>query len=201
MDQVAYKSAKNPAGSPKKVEKQKITFINPVIFHSQEDTDEEDNQSLDQKTRKGLTNRELLPKGLSKIKFNPELQPGDWKDGEQLINIHKFLKDMFTWSMDNKMFSMEASNAEVGITTKKICLKKMACMDLTKEMKGWNTNKNFKLLEEREPGSHKSHRDIFANLRARSDSSTPRYGRRSPISPTAIQQFQDLQAKERFIQS
>ncbi|MBW0490615.1 hypothetical protein O181_030330 [Austropuccinia psidii MF-1] len=156
---------------------------------------------MDQMTRKGLTNREILPKGLLNIKFNPELQPGDWTDGEQLINIHKFLKDLFKWSMDNKMFSMEASNAEVGITTKKICLKKMACMDLMKKMKGWNTNKNFKSLEETEPGSHTGHGDILANGRAQSDSGTPRYGRRSPISPTEIQKFQDLQAKGSFIQS
>ncbi|MBW0591743.1 hypothetical protein O181_131458 [Austropuccinia psidii MF-1] len=53
---------------------------------------------------------------------------------------------------------------------------------------------------QREPGSHTSHREILAQGRAQSDSGTPRNGRRSPIFPTTIQQFQALQAKGNFIQ-
>ncbi|MBW0467205.1 hypothetical protein O181_006920 [Austropuccinia psidii MF-1] len=44
---------------------------------------------------------------------------------------------------------MEASWEEVRITTKKIFIQKMAWMELMKEIKGWNPNRNFKLLEER----------------------------------------------------
>ncbi|MBW0523542.1 hypothetical protein O181_063257 [Austropuccinia psidii MF-1] len=44
---------------------------------------------------------------------------------------------------------MAASWEEVGITTQKICLNIMVWLDIMKEMKGWNPNKNFKLLEAR----------------------------------------------------
>ncbi|MBW0481103.1 hypothetical protein O181_020818 [Austropuccinia psidii MF-1] len=54
---------------------------------------------------------------------------------------------------------------------------------------------------QREPGSDKSHREILPHGRAQSNSGAPRYGRRSPIFPTAIQKLQALQAMGRFIQS
>ncbi|MBW0463272.1 hypothetical protein O181_002987 [Austropuccinia psidii MF-1] len=101
-------------------------------------------------TRKGLQIRELLLEVSFQIKFNPEFQKGDWKDEEQVMQIQKLLKDLFTWSMDNRMFSMAASWVEVGITTQNICLKQIPWMDLMDEIKGWNPNKNLKLLEERE---------------------------------------------------
>ncbi|MBW0510009.1 hypothetical protein O181_049724 [Austropuccinia psidii MF-1] len=94
---------------------------------------------------------------------------------------------------------MEASWAEVGTKTQKIFLKKMAWMNLMKEMKGWNPKNKFKFLEERETGSHTSHREILAHERAQSDSGTPRYRRRSLIFPTTIQKFQALKAKGNFI--
>ncbi|MBW0557659.1 hypothetical protein O181_097374 [Austropuccinia psidii MF-1] len=45
------------------------------------------------------------------------------------------------------MFSMAESWEEVGLTTQKICLKQMTWIDLIKEKKVWNPNKNIKLLE------------------------------------------------------
>ncbi|MBW0561908.1 hypothetical protein O181_101623 [Austropuccinia psidii MF-1] len=118
------------------------------------------NQSLDQMTSKELTNRELLHKGLFQIKFHPKFEPWIFTDAEKVIKIHQLLKYLFPWSMDNKMLSMEASREEVGIEIQKNCLKQIAWIDLIKKMKGWNTNKEFNLLEEREPQSHKCHREI-----------------------------------------
>ncbi|MBW0511209.1 hypothetical protein O181_050924 [Austropuccinia psidii MF-1] len=132
----------------------------------------------------GLTNRELLSKILFQIKFSPEFQPGDWKMAEQVIQTHRLLKDLFTWSMDNKSITMAESWEEVGIETLKICLKQMAWMDLMEEVKGLNPNTNFKLLEERETGIHTSHIELLEHGSAQSDSCTQRQGRRFLIFHT-----------------
>ncbi|MBW0589709.1 hypothetical protein O181_129424 [Austropuccinia psidii MF-1] len=66
--------------------------INPTA--GQEQTEEEENQSLDQMTSKGLTNRECVPKVLLQIKLNPEVQPRDWTDAEKIIEVQKLMKDL-----------------------------------------------------------------------------------------------------------
>ncbi|MBW0465340.1 hypothetical protein O181_005055 [Austropuccinia psidii MF-1] len=113
-------------------------------------------------TRKGLTSREFLLKLLFQIKLNQEVQPGDWKNKEQIIKVHKLLKDRFTCSRENKIFSMEASLAKVGVTIQNICLQKMTFLDLMEKMKVWNPNSNFKLLEERPTGIRENQAAIQA---------------------------------------
>ncbi|MBW0578347.1 hypothetical protein O181_118062 [Austropuccinia psidii MF-1] len=69
-------------------------------------------------------------------------------------------------------------------------------------IKGRSRNKSAEELSEANglDRRHKINERIQAHGRARDDFGTPRYGRRSPIFPTTIQQFQALQAKVNFIQ-
>ncbi|MBW0527071.1 hypothetical protein O181_066786 [Austropuccinia psidii MF-1] len=83
------------------------------------------------------------------------------------MRVHKLLKDVFTWSMENKLLTIAASWEEVIITTQKICLKQIPWMDLMEEMKVWNPKRNFKVLEERETRireNQESIKDIKSSL-------------------------------------
>ncbi|MBW0551677.1 hypothetical protein O181_091392 [Austropuccinia psidii MF-1] len=68
---------------------------------------------------------------------------------DQVLKLQQLLKDLFQWSMDNRKFNLATSWEELGETGKKICLKEISFKDLMVITKGWNPNRQFKLLEER----------------------------------------------------
>ncbi|MBW0476984.1 hypothetical protein O181_016699 [Austropuccinia psidii MF-1] len=47
------------------------------------------------------------------IKFNRDLKPEDWKDMNQVIQLHELLKALFQWSMDNKRFKMRRTWSKI----------------------------------------------------------------------------------------
>ncbi|MBW0564071.1 hypothetical protein O181_103786 [Austropuccinia psidii MF-1] len=48
------------------------------------------------------------------IQFNRNLKPEDWKDMDQVLQLHQLLKDLFQWSMDNKRFNLASHREELG---------------------------------------------------------------------------------------
>ncbi|MBW0464425.1 hypothetical protein O181_004140 [Austropuccinia psidii MF-1] len=71
----------------------------------------------------GKTLREIIPTLSFTFQFNRNLKPEDWKDIHQVLKLHKLLKNLFQWSMDNKRFNLASHWAELGATFQKICLK------------------------------------------------------------------------------
>ncbi|MBW0469917.1 hypothetical protein O181_009632 [Austropuccinia psidii MF-1] len=49
----------------------------------------------------------------------------DWKDMDQVLQLHQLLKHLFKWSMDKKSFNLASHWAERGAILKKICLKEI----------------------------------------------------------------------------
>ncbi|MBW0475487.1 hypothetical protein O181_015202 [Austropuccinia psidii MF-1] len=98
----------------------------------------------------GKTFREIIPTLPFKFQFNRNLKPEDWKDMDQVLQLHQLLKDLFQWSMDNKRFNLASHRAELGESYQKICLKEIDFIDLMVITKGWNPTRQFRLLEVRE---------------------------------------------------
>ncbi|MBW0525565.1 hypothetical protein O181_065280 [Austropuccinia psidii MF-1] len=48
------------------------------------------------------------------FQFNRNLKPEDWKDMDQVPQLHQLLKDLFQWRMDNKRFNLSSHWAELG---------------------------------------------------------------------------------------
>ncbi|MBW0476302.1 hypothetical protein O181_016017 [Austropuccinia psidii MF-1] len=97
----------------------------------------------------GKTLREILPTIPFTFQFNKKLEPEDWKDIDQVLQLHQLLKDLFQWSMDNKRFNLASHWAELEASCQKICLKEISFKDLMVIIKGWNPTMQFRLLEER----------------------------------------------------
>ncbi|MBW0502275.1 hypothetical protein O181_041990 [Austropuccinia psidii MF-1] len=97
----------------------------------------------------GRTLREIIPTLPLALQYNGNLKPEDLKDMDQVLYLHQLLKDLFQWSIDNKMFDLESHWKELGEIFQKICLKKIPFKDLILITKGWNPDRQFKLLEER----------------------------------------------------
>ncbi|MBW0504808.1 hypothetical protein O181_044523 [Austropuccinia psidii MF-1] len=72
------------------------------------------------------------------LQFNRNLKPEHWKDMDQVLQLHKLLKDLFQWSMDNKRFNLASHWAELGASYQKICLKEIEFRDIVVITKGWN---------------------------------------------------------------
>ncbi|MBW0549462.1 hypothetical protein O181_089177 [Austropuccinia psidii MF-1] len=66
---------------------------------------------------------------------------------DQVLQLHKLLKDCFQCSMDNKRFNLASHWAELGASFQKICLKEIDSKALMIIAKGWNTIRQFRLLE------------------------------------------------------
>ncbi|MBW0474895.1 hypothetical protein O181_014610 [Austropuccinia psidii MF-1] len=77
------------------------------------------------------------------------LKPEDWKDMDQVHQLHQLLRVLFQWKMDNKRFNLASHWAELGASCKKIYLKEIDFKDLMIITKGWNPNRQFRLLEVR----------------------------------------------------
>ncbi|MBW0570807.1 hypothetical protein O181_110522, partial [Austropuccinia psidii MF-1] len=71
----------------------------------------------------GNTLREVIPTLPFTSQFNRNLNPEDWKDMDQVFQLHQLLKDLFQWGMDNKRFNLESHWAELEASCQKICLK------------------------------------------------------------------------------
>ncbi|MBW0510640.1 hypothetical protein O181_050355 [Austropuccinia psidii MF-1] len=93
--------------------------------------------------------REIIPTLPFTLQFNHNLKPEDWKDMDQVLQLHQLLKDLFQWSMENKRFNLESHWAELGAGCQKICLKEIDFKDLMIITKGWNPTRQLKLLEVR----------------------------------------------------
>ncbi|MBW0577293.1 hypothetical protein O181_117008 [Austropuccinia psidii MF-1] len=48
----------------------------------------------------GKTLREIIPTMPFTFQFNKSLKPEDWKDMDQVLQLHKLLKYLFQWSME-----------------------------------------------------------------------------------------------------
>ncbi|MBW0578279.1 hypothetical protein O181_117994 [Austropuccinia psidii MF-1] len=83
------------------------------------------------------------------LQFSRNLKAQDWKDMDQVLQLHQLLKDLFQWSMDNKRFNLQSHWAELGESCQKICLKEIDFKELMLITKDWNPNRQFRLLEER----------------------------------------------------
>ncbi|MBW0563921.1 hypothetical protein O181_103636 [Austropuccinia psidii MF-1] len=98
-----------------------------------------------------------------------KLKPGDWKDMDQVLQLHQLLKDLFQWRMDNKSFNLASHWEEVGASFQKICLKYIAFNTLRYPPKG-------------EPSHYPSYRRTTDPDRAHSDSFKLTRSRESQLS-------------------
>ncbi|MBW0512696.1 hypothetical protein O181_052411 [Austropuccinia psidii MF-1] len=98
----------------------------------------------------GKTLREIIPTRPFTFQFNRNLRPEDWKDMDQVLQLHQLLKYLFKWSMDNKRFNLASQRAELGVSFQMICLKEIEFRDLMVITKGWNPTRKLRLLEVRE---------------------------------------------------
>ncbi|MBW0483274.1 hypothetical protein O181_022989 [Austropuccinia psidii MF-1] len=67
----------------------------------------------------------------------------------QFLQLHQLLKDLCQWSMDNKRFNIASHWEKLGESFHKIYLKEIPSKDLMVITKGWDSNRQFKGLEER----------------------------------------------------
>ncbi|MBW0461506.1 hypothetical protein O181_001221 [Austropuccinia psidii MF-1] len=83
------------------------------------------------------------------FKFNKNLKLEYWKDMDKVLQLHQLLKDLLQWRMENKRLKLVSYLAELRAGFQKIFLKKIPFKYLIVITKGWNSNRKFKLLEER----------------------------------------------------
>ncbi|MBW0506855.1 hypothetical protein O181_046570 [Austropuccinia psidii MF-1] len=93
--------------------------------------------------------REIIPTLKFTFKFNRNLKPEDWKDMDQVLQLHQLHKDLFQWSMNSKRFNLASHWGEIGASFQKICLKEIDFKDLMVITNSWNPTRKFKLLEVR----------------------------------------------------
>ncbi|MBW0592219.1 hypothetical protein O181_131934 [Austropuccinia psidii MF-1] len=97
----------------------------------------------------GKTLREIIPTLPLTFQSNRNLKKEDWKDMDQVLQLHQLLEDLFQWSMDNKRFNLASHWAELGASCQKICLKEIDFRELMVITKGWNPARKFRILEVR----------------------------------------------------
>ncbi|MBW0530657.1 hypothetical protein O181_070372 [Austropuccinia psidii MF-1] len=110
----------------------------------------------------GKTLREIIPTFTFTFQFNRNLKPEDWKDMDQVLQLHQLLKDLFHCNMDNKKFNLASNWEELRAIFQKICLKEIDFRDLMVITKGLNTTRKFRLLEARENRRRKNQATIQA---------------------------------------
>ncbi|MBW0582501.1 hypothetical protein O181_122216, partial [Austropuccinia psidii MF-1] len=62
----------------------------------------------------GKTLREIIPTLPFTFQFNRNPKQEDWKDIDQVLQLHQLLKDLFQWSMGNIRFNLASSWEEHG---------------------------------------------------------------------------------------
>ncbi|MBW0471199.1 hypothetical protein O181_010914 [Austropuccinia psidii MF-1] len=95
------------------------------------------------------TLREIIYTLQITFQFNRNLKPEDWKEMDQVPQIHQLLKDLFQWTKDNKRFNLASHWAELGASCQKICPREISFKDRMEISKQWNPTGQFRLLEER----------------------------------------------------
>ncbi|MBW0491121.1 hypothetical protein O181_030836 [Austropuccinia psidii MF-1] len=105
---------------------------------------------------------ELIPTLPFTFQFNRNLKPQDWKDMDQVFQLHQLLKDLFKCGMDNKRFNLASHWEELGESLQNIFLKDIPLKDLMVITKGWNPTRHFRLLEERETRIRENQATIHA---------------------------------------
>ncbi|MBW0483057.1 hypothetical protein O181_022772, partial [Austropuccinia psidii MF-1] len=95
----------------------------------------------------GKTMREIISTLPFTLQFNGVLKPEDWKDMDQVLQLHQLLEELFQCGMYNKSFNLATHWAELGASFQKICLKDKDFKDLMVTTKGWNPTMQFRLLE------------------------------------------------------
>ncbi|MBW0498031.1 hypothetical protein O181_037746 [Austropuccinia psidii MF-1] len=100
----------------------------------------------------------------SAIHFSIQQKPQtkDWKDMDQVLQLHQLLKDLFQWSMDNKRFKLASHWEEHEASFWKIFLNEIDFKDLMVITKGWNPTRKFRILEERATGIRENQATIQA---------------------------------------
>ncbi|MBW0482491.1 hypothetical protein O181_022206 [Austropuccinia psidii MF-1] len=95
----------------------------------------------------GKTLRENIPTLPFTFQFNRNLKAEDWKDMEQVLQLHQLLKDLSQLSMANKSFNLASHWAKLGTSFQNICLKEIDFKDLMIITKGCNPTRQFRILE------------------------------------------------------
>ncbi|MBW0590110.1 hypothetical protein O181_129825 [Austropuccinia psidii MF-1] len=93
--------------------------------------------------------REIILTLTFTFQLKRNLKPEDWNNMDQALQLHQLLKDLLEWNMESKRFNLESHCSDLGASFQKICLKEIPFKDMV-ITKGWNPNRQFKLLEERE---------------------------------------------------
>ncbi|MBW0491576.1 hypothetical protein O181_031291 [Austropuccinia psidii MF-1] len=96
--------------------------------------------------------REIIPTLSLTFQFNRNIKPEDWKDMDQVLQLHQLLKDLFQWSMENKRFNLESHWAELEASCQKRCLKEIGFRELmviTKAGPDREYSDSFRLIRSR----------------------------------------------------
>ncbi|MBW0525922.1 hypothetical protein O181_065637 [Austropuccinia psidii MF-1] len=87
----------------------------------------EDREGLEEDTLDTVVHSKTLREIISILafifQFNRNLKPEDWKDMDQVLWLHKLLRDLFQWNMENKRFNLASIWADLGASFQKICFK------------------------------------------------------------------------------
>ncbi|MBW0477356.1 hypothetical protein O181_017071 [Austropuccinia psidii MF-1] len=161
----------------------KITIINAVVTSKgklPKSVDRKFVQKTSQRTKKacpepedpeedtldtvvdGKKLREIIPTLQFTFQSNRNLGAKDWKDMDQVLQLDQLLKDLFQWSMGNKRLKLPSYWEELGASFQKIYCKETDFKDLMVITKGWNHNRQFRLLEERETRIRQNYATIQA---------------------------------------
>ncbi|MBW0520882.1 hypothetical protein O181_060597 [Austropuccinia psidii MF-1] len=95
----------------------------------------------------GKTLREIIPTLPFTFQFKRILKQEDSKDMDQVLQLHKLLKNLFQWSMDNMRFKLASHWEELGESFHKIGLKEIDFRELMVITKDWNPTRQFRHLE------------------------------------------------------
>ncbi|MBW0469928.1 hypothetical protein O181_009643 [Austropuccinia psidii MF-1] len=150
---------KKPRKAPSKpVEKQKLEFINPVVNSKGKFPKSIDHEFLQWPSKEHWPRRNRGRRG-------PISGPNEQKRNyQQGTPAQSPIKDQIKPGSPTR--GMDRFRKVKGLVWQnhgqKICLKKIASMGLMQEMKGWNSKKSFKLLEERATGIEEAQAAIQA---------------------------------------
>ncbi|MBW0531150.1 hypothetical protein O181_070865 [Austropuccinia psidii MF-1] len=87
--------------------------MSPVPLRNQPEPEYLEENTLDTVVD-GKTLSGIIPTLTFTFQFNKNLKPEDWKDMDQVLQLHQLLKDLFQWHMDNKRFNSASHLEEVG---------------------------------------------------------------------------------------
>ncbi|MBW0548781.1 hypothetical protein O181_088496 [Austropuccinia psidii MF-1] len=77
-------------------------------------------------------------------------KPEDWKDMDEVLQLHHLLKDLFQWRMEIKRFNLASDLEELKAGCHMIYLEQIPFKYLMVIAKGLDPKRQFKILEERE---------------------------------------------------